>query len=329
MSMRWIERQWQQRGPVSLALLPLSWVYCLLVELRRFLYRTGLWRRTRLPVPVIVVGNITVGGTGKTPLTIWLAGFLRQHGYRPGIVTRGYGGRSPAWPLAVRPDTDPALVGDEPVLLARGSGCPVMADPRRARAAERLIQAHGCNLILSDDGLQHLALARDIEIAVIDGVRRFGNGYCLPAGPLREPVRRLDMVQTRVTQGLPQAGELGMQLVAGRFQPLRPGPPAVTAQFFHGHPVHAVAGIGYPPRFFDLLRQLGLEVIEHPFPDHHTFRPEDIRFGDPLPVIMTAKDAVKCERFADSHCWYLDVEAKPDLRLGERLLSLLEEYKRG
>jgi tetraacyldisaccharide 4'-kinase len=327
--MRWIERQWPQRGLVSLALLPLSWIYCAGVELRRFLYRTGLRHRTRLPVPVIVVGNITVGGTGKTPLTLWLAGFLRSHGYRPGIVTRGYGGRSSTWPLAVRPDTDPALAGDEPVLLARGSGCPVMADPRRARAAEHLIRVHGCNLILSDDGLQHLALDRDIEIAVIDGVRRFGNGFCLPAGPLREPVRRLDTVQARVTQGLPRAGELGMQLVAGRFHPLRPGPPAETVHFFHGRPVHAVAGIGYPPRFFDLLRQLGLEIIEHPFPDHHAFRPEDIRFGDGHPVIMTAKDAVKCERFADSHDWYLDVEAKPDLRLGERLLSLLEEYKRG
>src|SRR3989344_2099765 len=186
-----IERYWYRDSFVSRLLVPLSWLYRFLVFLRRTLYRAGILRVIRLPVPVVVVGNLTVGGSGKTPLVIWLARFLREQGWRPGIVTRGYGGRAAHWPQTVTPESDPESVGDEPVLLARAAGCPVVADPDRARAAERLVRL-GCTIVVSDDGLQHYRLARDFEIAVIDGARPFCHGRCLPAGPFREPAGRLD-----------------------------------------------------------------------------------------------------------------------------------------
>ena len=327
-----LERHWQRLTPVSVALLPLSWVFRALVWLRRILYRTGLFRSFRLPAPVIVVGNISVGGTGKTPLVIWLADFLREAGYRPGIVTRGYRGTSPVWPVAVTAQTSASLVGDEAVLLARRSGCPVMAGANRTESARRLIE-QGCNVIVSDDGLQHYRLRRDIEIAVIDGTRRFGNGLCLPAGPLREPVARLESVQLRVANGAPQAGELGMTLTPSGFYNLAgPGlhaspeqsPKQFTAQFGNA-PVHAVAGIGNPERFFVTLRGVGLTVIPHAFPDHHAFQAGELEFSGKLPLILTEKDAVKCQHFATTRCWVLAVDAQPDARLGEQILQRLKE----
>jgi len=323
-----LERHWSRITPVSLALLPLSYLFCLLVQLRRFLYRRGLLPAERIPVPVIVVGNITVGGTGKTPLVIWLAQVLTQAGYRPGIVTRGYRGESPVWPLAVTATTQARLAGDEAVLLARRSLCPVIAGPNRAAGARQLA-AQGCNIILSDDGLQHYHLARDLEIAVIDGSRRFGNGLCLPAGPLREPVSRLDRVTLRVTNGVPAAGEIGMHLEATGFSNLAEASrPSVPASHFISD-VHAVAGIGNPERFFATLRELGLKIIPHAFPDHHAFRPQDLEFGDAQPVIMTEKDAVKCEAFAKPHYWVLTVSAHPAGDLAERILQRLKESNIG
>jgi tetraacyldisaccharide 4'-kinase len=295
--------------------------------LRRALYAAGLLRHVRLPLAVIVVGNITVGGTGKTPLVIWLARWLRQSGYRPGIVTRGYGGRAREWPQAVHAASDPASVGDEPVLLARHTGCPVVADPDRVRAA-RTAMAGGCDVIISDDGLQHYRLARDVEIAVLDGDRRFGNGRCLPAGPLREPVGRLAAVDACVTNGTAQAGELAMQLVETRFRALDSDREWPVTEF-RGRRAHAVAGIGNPQRFFDHLRRLGVEVIEHPFPDHCYFTAADVDFPDELPVLMTEKDAVKCASFAGARMAYLAVEARPDPRLGELVLGKLKERSRG
>ena len=319
-----LERHWQRLTPVSVALLPLSLLFRALVWLRRNLYRIGLFRSFRLPVPVIVVGNITVGGTGKTPLVIWLADFLRQAGYRPGIVTRGYRGISPVWPVSVTTQTFASQVGDEAVLLARRSGCPVMAGADRADCARRLL-AEGCNVIVSDDGLQHYRLCRDIEIAVIDGERRFGNGLLLPAGPLREPVARLESVPLRVSNGTPQPGELGMTLApAGIYNLDNPDLRALPEQF-SSMPVHAVAGIGNPERFFATLRGRGLTVIPHPFPDHHAFQAGDLDFGDKLPLILTEKDAVKCEHFAKTHYWVLAVDARPDARLGEQILQRLKE----
>jgi tetraacyldisaccharide 4'-kinase len=326
--MRWIERQWHRVTPASFLLLPLAALYCLIVLARVALYRLGVLRALRVGAPVIVVGNITVGGTGKTPLVIWVAHWLRARGYRPGIVTRGYRGVAESWPLDVTGQTDVGLCGDEPLLLARRAACPVVADPKRARGAERLVRTHACNVVVSDDGLQHYALARDVEIAVVDGARRFGNGLCLPAGPLREPVRRLRWVNAVVTQGTPRPGEIGMTLGAEVFRRLATGETA-TAGRFASRRVHAVAAIGNPARFFGQLRQLGLEPIEHPFPDHHGFAPADLAFGDDAPVIMTEKDAVKCERFADNDWWYLEVSAEPGPTLAEVLAPLLKEYARG
>jgi tetraacyldisaccharide 4'-kinase len=330
MPMRWLERIWYRKGVASLLLLPLGWFYCGLMRLRQALYRAGILRAIRLPVPVIVVGNITVGGTGKTPLVIWLAGFLRQQGMRPGIVLRGYAGAARHWPQSVTPASDPALVGEEAVLLARRTDSAVVADPDRVRGAQALLHEHGCDVIVSDDGLQHLRLGRDLEIAVIDGERRFGNGFCLPAGPLREPRSRLQQVDIRVINGVAERTEdFGMRLVeTGLYRldaPAVPVPPASLA----GKTVHAVAGIGHPGRFFRHLRRLGIEVIEHAFPDHHRFTPQDIRFDDALPVILTEKDAVKCERFAHDKLWYLAVAARPDPRLGGEIRRLLEEKLRG
>ncbi len=323
-----LERHWYRLSPVSLILLPLSLLFGLLVAVRRRLYRLGLFSSQQLPVPVIVIGNITVGGTGKTPLVIWLAGFLRQAGYAPGIITRGYRGRSRSWPLRVTPTTAAAEAGDEAVLLARRSGCPVMAGPDRVADARQLLDL-GCNVILSDDGLQHYALARNLEIAVIDGVRRFGNGLCLPAGPLREPVSRLRAVTAAVTNGVPQAGEFAMQLEPRGFYSLQDPAKTADAGRFRGQTVHAVAGIGHPERFFASLRALGLDIVPHGFPDHHAFRAEDLDFGDRQPVILTEKDAVKCEMFAQPQHWVLAVAARPDELLGRIILQHLKETTLG
>jgi tetraacyldisaccharide 4'-kinase len=323
-----LERHWYRLTPVSLLLLPLSLIFCALVQLRRLLYRLGWLRQRRLSVPVIVVGNITVGGTGKTPLVIWLADFLCQAGYRPGIVTRGYRGNSLTWPVAVTPQTRAEQVGDEAVLLARRCGCPVLAGPDRVAAAQQHV-LQGCNVIVSDDGLQHYRLCRDLEIAVIDSTRRFGNRLCLPAGPLREPISRLRSVSLRVANGVPEAGELGMALVPTGFYNLANKAQRALADQFRAGPVHAVAGIGNPERFFSSLRGLGLKVIPHPFPDHHGFQSGDLEFGDDLPVILTEKDAVKCESFANARCWVLAVEARPDASLSEQILQRLKEVIRG
>lgn len=310
---------------LSAALAPLAWLYAGAMLLRHAAYRAGVLSIARLPVPVVVVGNLALGGTGKTPLVAWLAGYLASRGWRPGIVCRGYGGRAARWPQPVHPDSDPVQVGDEPVLLARRTGCAVAAcGPARVRAARELLARDGCDLLLSDDGLQHLALGRDVEIAVLDGVRRHGNGRCLPAGPLREPACRLSSVDLVVANGSARRGEFPMRLVPGPAVNLaRPGEQRSLASLA-GAPVHAVCGIGHPQRFFDLLAGLGLDVIPHPFPDHHPFEPAQLDFGDAAPVLMTEKDAVKCRRFARPQHWYLPVTAElPDAfctRL-ERLLA--------
>jgi len=327
--MRYMEKHWQSLTPVSFLLLPVSWVYCLLVFTRRQLYRLKLKHATRLPAPVIVVGNITVGGTGKTPLVIWLAKWLQHAGFRPGVVARGYGGNSRTWPVETFPDSDPEQTGDEPVLLARHCRCPVFAGPDRVRAAKALLEQYPCNVIVSDDGLQHYRLARDIEIAVIDGIRRFGNGRCLPAGPLREMPYRLDEVHARVVNGDPAPGEWSLNLAEKGFWNLRSPETRVAADYFPAGPVHAVAGIGHPQRFFNQLRAQGLQIIEHAFPDHHRFQPGDINFSPVAPVIMTEKDAIKCQRFAGPDHWYMAVEAQPDPQFAELILQLLREKSHG
>jgi tetraacyldisaccharide 4'-kinase len=324
-----IERHWETRGALALLLLPLALLFSVIAGLRSHCYRLGWCRVSRVGVPVLVVGNITVGGTGKTPLVIWLARHLQELGYHPGIVARGYGGRARNWPQQVRPDSDPAMVGDEAVLLAAGTGCPVCVGADRPAAARALLTYRDCDIIISDDGLQHYALGRDVEIVVVDGARRFGNGWPLPAGPLREPPSRLRHADLVVVQGGGQrSDEFGMQLAQPMIEPLRGGE-VQALESWAGRAVHAVAGIGHPQRFFDQLAAAGLQVQPHAFPDHHPFAAADLAFGDDLPILMTAKDAVKCRRFGQDHHYVVSVTAQPDAAFVQKLDKKLEELPRG
>lgn len=328
-SMLWLQRQWVRLTPWHVVLLPLSVLFGLVVALRRVLYRVGLLRAFRLAAPVIVIGNISVGGTGKTPLVLWLADYLRQQGYHPGIVSRGYGGGAPG-AVAVDVRSDPALVGDEPLLLARKSGCPVWVGRDRVAAGKALLRAHPeCDVVVSDDGLQHYSLDRDLEIVVVDGERKFGNGLLLPAGPLREGVFRLRSVDAVVVNGgslkaaMRLRNEFEMRLEGAVFHNLRQPKMRARAADFGGKKLHAVAGIGNPERFFAHLRRLGLAFEEHAFPDHCVFRPQDLNYHDADALLMTEKDAVKCSGFADERYWVLTVEAILPAAFGQTILLKL------
>lgn len=307
-------------------LLPLSWLFAGLVSLRRWTYRRGLRRITRLPVPVVVVGNLTAGGAGKTPLTLRLVEWLRAAGYSPGILSRGYGGRARE-PMSVGPASDAAQVGDEPILLARRAACPVWVGRRRAEVGRRLLACHPeVNVLVADDGLQHYALARDLEIVVLDGARGLGNGRLLPAGPLREPKARLREADAVVVNGAGEASEargdhFGMRLRAGAFVNLACPTRFASAERFKHGVVHAVAGIGHPERFFATLRDLGLTITPHAFADHHAYVAADLPAGT---VLMTEKDAVKCAAFARDDLWYLVVDAELDAGLNRLLMDVLK-----
>jgi tetraacyldisaccharide 4'-kinase len=322
------DRFWYHIRPAHLVLIPMSLVFRALVRVRAELYRRGVLQVVRVPVPVIVVGNITVGGTGKTPLVLWLSDWLRAHGWRPGIVSRGYGGSGRV--QAVTPQSEAAQVGDEPLLLARRLRVPVSIGRQRTAAARALLARHPeCNVILSDDGLQHYRLARDVEIAVVDAELRFGNGWLLPAGPLREPVSRLNRVDAVVVNGAGFLGRLrtpqyGMRLAGACFRNLRDPQVSAGPERFRGSMVHAVAGIGNPQRFFRHLRELGLTLRPHPFPDHYAFAAEDLAFAGGDAVLMTEKDAVKCIGFARDNYWYLQVEADVDPQLAQRVLDRMK-----
>lgn len=322
--MKRIDHYWNDLNGIALLLMPLSWFFSLLVLLRRFCYRIGLFKVGQLPVPVIVVGNITVGGSGKTPLVIWLADFLKLAGYRPGIVSRGYGGESKRWPQQVLPDSDPRQVGDEPVMIAAHTGCPVWVGPDRVATSETLLTEETVDLIISDDGLQHYRLGRDIEIAVIDGQRRLGNGLSLPAGPLRERPDRLNSVDLVVCNGgEAKQGEYLMRLEMERAVSLAHNR-AIMLSTLAGEKVHGVAGIGYPQRFFAALKRFGIEVREHPFPDHHQFVPSDLDFGDNLLVLMTEKDGVKCRTLEGENLMQVPVVARLPDDFGNKLLNMLK-----
>jgi tetraacyldisaccharide 4'-kinase len=319
-----LDYYWYNKSFITLVLLPVSWLFCFVAITRRLFYRVGLLKVHHLPVPVIIVGNISVGGTGKTPLVTWLIDVLRREGYTPGIVSRGYGGQATHWPQQVRIDSDPRMVGDEAVLLSRRCTCPMAVGPNRAEAAEALLAHTDCDIIVADDGLQHYALGRDMEIAVVDGVRRFGNQHCLPAGPLREPLGRLASVDAVVTNGVPGVREYRMDLIPGALRNLQSADKKTSLQSFAGKTVHAVAGIGHPARFFHQLEAQGITVIEHAFPDHHPFTQDDIIFDDDLPVLMTEKDAVKCQEFSDERHWCVPVDAKLDERIIPLILRLIK-----
>ncbi|MEK6593685.1 MAG: tetraacyldisaccharide 4'-kinase [Pseudomonadota bacterium] len=330
--MAWLERHWQHTTLVGLLFYPLSIVYRVVVALRRLLYRIGVFPAARLPVPVIIVGNITVGGTGKTPVVLWLANFLQERGRRPGIVSRGYRGIKTA-PTAVAAASDPVMCGDEPVLLAQRSGVPVWIGADRAAAATALLAANPqCDIIISDDGLQHYRLARDAEIAVIDGARGLGNGHFLPAGPLREPAERLadvDAIVVNISQSAAVAlqanapATFAMVLQSRGFHNLLNPQHTAAPEHFQSRQVHAVAGIGNPQHFFAQLQRLGLMFTAHSFPDHHAFRPTDLAFPGADFVIMTEKDAVKCRSFATELYWALRVDAEIDPVFGELVLAKL------
>ncbi len=322
--MRRLDHLWYSKNPIAFLLLPLGLLFGAVTALRRVAYRAGLKRTRRFEVPVLVIGNITVGGTGKTPLVIWLADYLRQRGFRPGIVARGYGGGARHWPQQVRPDSDTATVGDEAVMLAARTGCPMCVGPDRPAAVAALLAHTDVNVVLSDDGMQHYALARDIEIAVIDGERRLGNGFLLPAGPLREPASRLARVDMVVVNGQGGNGEFSMKLH-------QPGVVSLDGQTrgrledFSERKVHAIAGIGNPERFFCLLERHGLNIVRHPFPDHHVFTEKDLLFDEELPILMTEKDAVKCRRLPCRDCWVVPVDAQPDAAFVHRLSVMLKD----
>lgn len=253
------------RGSIWMYLLwPLAGLFCLLAGVRRMAYQRGWLKVWQPPVPLIVVGNITVGGSGKTPLVLWLAEYLRGQGYRPGLVSRGYGGRATSWPQHVTADADPLVVGDEAVLLARRSACPMVVGPDRVAAVQCLLSEYNVDIVIADDGMQHYRLGRTLEIAVLDGERRLGNGWCLPAGPLRERAERLDAVDLIVVNGQGREGEWSMTLESSALQPLAQGE-GMPLSALMGETVHAVAGIGHPQRFFDSLRRAGLQPWEHPF----------------------------------------------------------------
>lgn len=306
------ERVWRERGPAAFLLLPLAGLFAALTGIRRQLYRWRLLSGQRLPVPVIVVGNIVVGGAGKTPLTIALVTELLRRGRRPGVISRGYGGQC-ATVCEVSADSPASLVGDEPLLIRQRTGAPVFVGRDRAAAGRALLAGHRCDLLVCDDGLQHYRLKRDLEIAVVDR-RGFGNGWLLPAGPLREPVRRLREVDAVVANGWPGEAGFRMQLTGERFHLL--GDPQRTASVaeLRRLRLHALAGIGEPARFFDHLRALGLRFAAHGFADHHIYRAEDLEFvGDA--ILTTEKDAVKLSGLTQLPVWVLPVAATitPDL----------------
>jgi tetraacyldisaccharide 4'-kinase len=326
---QFIERLWYGNHLLSILLLPLSWLYAGFIALRRFAFIAGALPVQKVSVPVIVVGNITVGGTGKTPLIIWLAERLTEKGLKPGVISRGYGGRSKKWPQQVRADSSPSLVGDEPVLIAQRLRCPVAVSPNRYVAAMELLAHTDCDILLCDDGLQHLNLYRDIEIAVIDGDRRFGNGRCLPAGPLRESLVQLDKVDLVVANAKAGKSEFLMEYVQQGIVSLKDENDFLDIETLRGQDVHAVAGIGNPQRFFSYLRSMGVRVIKHEFPDHYNFESKDLDFNDELAILMTEKDAVKCRQFNKSNCWYLKIGIEMSSTFEHRLNILLKEYDDG
>ena len=323
-------KHWGRRGALAWLLWPASLAFGAAVLVRRILYKIRILRSIHPGVPVIVVGNLTVGGSGKTPLAMRIVELLREHGWHPGIVSRGYGGSAAAKggaPREANIASDPAEVGDEPILVARRSGCPVWVAPERSAACRALREQHPeCDVIVTDDGLQHYALARDIEICVVDG-RGFGNGFLMPAGPLREPRARLASVDAVVTHERGEVNGYEMRLQGENLVRVTDARDVRPAKSFAGQKVHAVAGIGDPNRFFLHLARFGIKPVPHPFPDHHPFRAEDLEFGDEAPVVMTEKDAVKCRRLAKPNHWVFPVNASLDPGFERWLLEKLSGSK--
>ncbi len=329
---RFIESLWYRISPWHIVLWPLSLLYGSVTAIRRGLYRSGFFKSRILPAPVIVVGNITAGGSGKTPLVIWLADFLRGKGFHPGVISRGYG-REGDEVREVLAHSSANEVGDEPLLIFRRTSCPVVVGRDRVAAAQMLLQKNPqVNVIVSDDGLQHYKLAREIEICVVDGARGFGNGLLIPAGPLRESVARLDQIDAIIINGGTKNISIKsniyktfMQLAGVQFYNLNDPQQTRQAQDFIGKNIYAIAGIGHPARFFTHLKNLHLSFTEHAFADHHRFIAEDLVFENADAILMTEKDAVKCTSFATAQFWALAVSAEVDATFGALVLQKLKD----
>ncbi|APG17463.1 tetraacyldisaccharide 4'-kinase [Kosakonia radicincitans] len=318
-----IARIWSGESPLWLLLLPLSWLYGLVSGAIRLAYRLGLKKAWRAPVPVVVVGNLTAGGNGKTPVVVWLVEQLQQRGIRVGVVSRGYGGKAERYPLLLTSDSTTEEAGDEPVLIYQRTGAPVAVSPNRREAVEAILAHHSVQIIVTDDGLQHYRLARDKEIVVIDGVRRFGNGWWLPAGPMRERASRLKTVDAVIANGgVARSGEIPMHLIPGLAVNLRTGERREVREL---SPCVAMAGIGHPPRFFATLSECGV-MPEQTFAlaDHQALTWADVQamLKPGQTLVMTEKDAVKCRSFAEDNWWYLPVDAQLE---GEQANKLLQE----
>jgi tetraacyldisaccharide 4'-kinase len=326
-----IERTWYGDSALRWLLLPLTLLFALITSARRLLFRLRLLPVKSADVPVVVVGNITVGGTGKTPIAIWIAKELRDRGWSPGIVSRGYRGTVGSSPLEVDADSDPAVVGDEPVMIAAESQCPVVVHPNRI-AAVRMLVAGGADVVIADDGLQHYRLARDVEIAVVDGERGTGNGMLLPSGPLREPAGRLSHVDSVLVQGSfddDMPVKLPGGKVARRFRLRASAVSRLDGSIvrhlddFSGTRVCAIAGIGNPERFFRMLEAHGIEVLRRPLPDHSAIEQRDLLTAGDVPVFMTAKDAVKCRALDTTNCWQVGVDVEFEEGAGEALMETI------
>ncbi|EEW05792.1 Tetraacyldisaccharide-1-P 4'-kinase [Vibrio mimicus VM603] len=329
-----IEKIWFHRHPLGYLLWPLLWPFSLLFgaisRSRRKAYQTGDKPSYRAPLPVVVVGNITAGGNGKTPVVVWLVETLQNLGYRPGVVSRGYGAKAPSYPLVVSEQTPAEHCGDEPKLIFQRTKVPVAVDPVRSQAVKALLE-QGVNIVITDDGLQHYALQRDIEIAVVDGARRFGNQQMIPLGPLREPISRLDEVDFIITNGgVAQANEVAMHLQPADAINLQTGERCAVSKLTR---LCAMAGIGHPSRFFNALRELNADLVHcQGFADHQAFDAAQLnqlaQQGDHL--IMTEKDAVKCAEFAQPNWWYLPVSAQfapeAEQRIVDKIKEVMEQY---
>lgn len=326
---RFFESMWYGKKLITPLFLPLSGIFYLLIKLRAFCYKKGWFKSKKFAVPIIVVGNITVGGTGKTPVVIYIAQVLKAAGYSPGIISRGYGGIASSWPQQVRPDSDARVVGDEAKVLAIRTQCPVAVGPKRVESAQALIDHYNCDVIVSDDGLQHYALQRDIEIALVDGERRSGNGFLLPAGPLREQSERLSTVDFVICNGLANAGEFTLRVEGDVAVSVMDESVHQPLKNFQQGAYHAVAALGNPSRFFTHLKKFGLNIIPHTFPDHFQYQSSDINFNDGKDIFMTEKDAVKCTGIANEKHWYVPIKAMMPEAFGLALLTLIKERNDG
>jgi len=324
----WFRQQWKKKAVIYYSLRPISWLFKIIIKIRCYLYRLRWFRSYQAIVPVIVVGNLTVGGTGKTPLVIALANYLIAHGQRPGIVSRGYGSQIKYYPHQVQTQDSSVQVGDEPCLLFKQLNCPIVIDPNRARATAWLLSQHDCDIIISDDGLQHRALMRDIEIVVIDGVEKFGNQALLPAGPMREPIANLsnaDLIVVKNGQGRVQGYKMVLQ-------------PTELYQI-HDHQikkpltdlkdrtVHLVTGIGEPNQLITSIAPFCKELIPHVFADHHLFNIKDFTDLTDAFIVMTEKDAIKCQALPLSNIWVIKANIQLPKSFFTSLMHLLQYTK--